>query len=89
MAEKFDIMKMDCEERFGFAAAGMTTVGKFSSMIPGVILTAVIYGILSLLKIAFLGSTWLEKMKFNISFIFFYHLTSPDRNPLLLPKRIQ
>ena len=52
MTKKFDMVKMDCEERFGFAAAGLTAVGRLSSMIPAVILTAVIYGVLSLLKIA-------------------------------------
>ena len=46
-------MKMDCEERFGFASAGMTAAGKISTLIPGVILTAAVYGLLSLLKIAF------------------------------------
>ncbi|MBO5923879.1 MAG: MotA/TolQ/ExbB proton channel family protein [Lentisphaeria bacterium] len=53
MDKKYNIMKMDCEERFGFAAAGMTAAGKFSSLIPGVILTAAVYGVLSLLKTAF------------------------------------
>ena len=52
MDKKFDVMKMDCEERCGFVSGGMTSVGKFSSMIPGVIFTAIIYGLLSLLKIA-------------------------------------
>ena len=53
MDKKFNIMQMDCEERFGFASAGMTAAGKFSSLIPGIILTALFYGVLSLLKTAF------------------------------------
>ena len=60
MSKKFDIMKMDCEERFGFAAGGMTAVGRFSSLIPGVILTAAVYGVLSLLKIAFPGNDMIK-----------------------------
>lgn len=53
MDKKFDMMRLDCEERFGFASAGMTTAGKFSSLIPGIILTAITYGVLSILKIVF------------------------------------
>ena len=57
MDKKFDIVKMDCEERFGIAAAGGTAAGKFSSLVFGTVLTAVFYGILSILKLFFSGST--------------------------------
>ena len=53
MDKIFDIAKMDCEEKLGFAAGNLTAVRKFSALIPAVILTAAVYGILSLLKIAF------------------------------------
>ena len=52
MDKIFDIAKMDCEERLGFAAGNLTAVRKFSALVPAVILTAVVYGVLSLLKIA-------------------------------------
>ena len=48
--KRFDIVKLDWEERFGLPSAGALNVGKFSSFILGAILTAVLYGILSLLR---------------------------------------
>ena len=48
--KKFDIVKLDWEERFGLPSCGALNVGKFSSFILGAILTALLYGILSLLR---------------------------------------
>ena len=56
MGKVFDISVMDCEERWGFAPGGLTAVRKTTSLIPAVILTAAVYGVLSLLKIAFPGN---------------------------------
>ena len=53
MNKIFDIAKLDCEERLGFAAGNLTAVRKISALIPGIILTATVYGMLHLLKIAF------------------------------------
>ncbi|MBE6402640.1 MAG: MotA/TolQ/ExbB proton channel family protein [Lentisphaerae bacterium] len=53
MNKMFDTAQMDCEERLGFAAGDLTAVRKISALVPGVILTSVVYGVLSLLKTAF------------------------------------
>lgn len=60
MNKKFDFTRLDCEERFGIASAGMTAAGKFASFIPGVILTAVFYGILSLLRLIWSNTVFIE-----------------------------
>lgn len=51
MNKKFDFTTLDCEERLGIASSSMTAAGKFASFFPGLILTAIFYGILSLLKL--------------------------------------
>ena len=58
--KKFDIVKLDWEERFGISALGGTAVRKFSSLVLGAILTAVFYGILSLLRTRWGGTVGLE-----------------------------
>ena len=60
MEKKINISKMDCEERFGFASAGMFAAGKFSSFIPGVIFTAIFYAVLFLLRIILLENSFIE-----------------------------
>ncbi len=51
MNKKFDFTTLDCEERLGIASSSMTGAGKFATFFPGLILTAIFYGILSLLKL--------------------------------------
>ena len=53
MKKRFDIVKCDCEERFGLPSAGWCAAGKFSSLVLGVIFLAIFYGILTLFKIYF------------------------------------
>ena len=60
MEKKFNISKMDCEERWGFASAGMFAAGKFSTLIPGVIFTAIFYAVLFLLRIVKVNNPFVE-----------------------------
>ena len=60
MKKIFNISKMDCEERFGFASAGMLAAGRFSSFIPGVIFTAIFYAVLFLLRIIRVNNSFIE-----------------------------
>lgn len=58
--QKFDIVKLDWEERFGIASQGGTAVNKFASLVPAAVLTAAFYGILSLLRQRWGGAVMLE-----------------------------
>lgn len=60
MNGKFDIVRLDWEERFGIASLGGTTVRKSSSLIPGIFFTAVFYGIMLLLKLFGNGNVFIE-----------------------------
>lgn len=57
---KFDIVKLDWEERFGIAAKGGTAVRRFSSLVMGVMLTAALYGVLALLRELYPGTVTIE-----------------------------
>lgn len=57
--DKFDISDLDCEERFGLPSRGWIAAGKFSSLLLGLILTAVFYGILALLRLPWSNSPML------------------------------
>ena len=58
--KKFDIIKLDWEERFGMRSLGNTAVRKTTSFAMGVALTAFFYGILSLLRARWSGVVTLE-----------------------------
>ena len=57
---KFDIVKLDWEERCGIASIGNTAVRKVSSLALGIAFTAFFYGILSLLRARWSGVTTIE-----------------------------
>ena len=57
---KFDIVKLDWEERFGIASKGGTAVRRFSALVLGALLTAVFYGALSLLRQIYPGAVTIE-----------------------------
>ena len=50
MNKKLDIVKLDCEERFGLASGGCFAAGRFSSLILGLLFTAIFYAALGLLR---------------------------------------
>lgn len=60
MKEQLDIVKLDCEERFGLSSANWCAAGKFSSLVLGVIFCALIYGTLSLLRIFYPEAVFIE-----------------------------
>ena len=60
MNKKLDIVKLDCEERFGLASGGDLSGGKFSSLILGLLFTAIFYAVLGLLRMHTSGSIAVE-----------------------------
>ena len=58
--KKFDIIKLDWEERYGMRSLGNTAVRKTTSLAMGIALTAFFYGILSLLRARWSGVVTLE-----------------------------
>ena len=60
MNKKLDIVKLDCEERFGLASGGCFSAGRFSSLILGLLFTAVFYAVLGLLRMHTSGGVAVE-----------------------------
>lgn len=58
--KKFDIVKLDWEERYGMRSLGNTAVRKTSTLAAGIALTVFFYGILSLLRARWSGVVTLE-----------------------------
>ncbi len=60
MKQKLDIVKLDCEERFGLASGGSLSGGKISSLILGLLFTAIFYAVLGLLRMHTSGGIAVE-----------------------------
>lgn len=60
MNKKLDIVKLDCEERFGLASGGSLSGGKFSSLILGLLFSAIFYAVLGLLRLHTSGGIAVE-----------------------------
>ena len=60
MNKKLDIVKLDCEERFGLASGGCFAAGRFSSLILGLLFTAIFYAALGLLRMHTSGGIAVE-----------------------------
>ena len=60
MGSKLDIVKLDCEERFGLQSSGNMSAGTLPSLVLGILFTTIFYAALSLLKLHGRSSTAVE-----------------------------
>ncbi len=60
MSAKWDLVRLDPEEKFGLRALPFTGVGNVASLALGVVLTVLFYGILVLLRLRWGGAVWIE-----------------------------